>query len=247
MSSTEYYDGKMMEGNIILHSHLSNFFKFDSIVIKGDSKVKGDIIGYNINTPVPISIKHGSQKNTQVHLPTLHSFSKSTDMPEEITAMLEKWLGVTNQNTFISWLNGKSPTKNQQKYKRLYATDIPNWEIVVQWFNNNKEKITKLLIQSMNSSDIPAKYLVWVFKNNKNFQVIDVDKLVDWIVKECKWETGPRNNGSTLRCVNTEGKPIFHMQMKGSGGYNGEYNHNPQFHIHTHWSPTVIIHKGTLE
>lgn len=245
MSSQEYYDGKLMEANLILHSHLTHVLKFDNIDVRGESTTKGDIIGRRDNEEIPVSIKHGSQKNTQVHLPTLKSFAKAMSIPYDITLLLEQWLGVTNQSQFESWLNGKTPTASQKKYKRLFAKDIPDWQNVVDWFNNNNKKVAELLIQAMNGEN-PAKYLVWVNKNTDVYQVIDIPKLIAWIVTDCKWVTGSRNNGSTLRCENTNGKPIFHLQMKGSGGAPGEYNHNPQFHIHTYWPASVIVYEGKL-
>ena len=115
MSSQEYYDGKLMEANLILHSHLTHVLKFDNIDVRGESTTKGDIIGHRDNEEIPISIKHGSQKNTQVHLPTLRSFAKAMDIPSDITSLLEQWLGVTNQSQFESWLSGKTPTASQKK------------------------------------------------------------------------------------------------------------------------------------
>ena len=245
MSSQEYYDGRLMESNVVLHSHLKNLLQFDSIEVRGGVATKGDVIGIKNNIEEPISIKHGSQKNTQVHLPTLRSFAKATNMPVNISSKLEQWLGVTDQSKFNSWLSGKIPTIPQKKYKRLFATDIPNWESVVDWFNTNNKEIAELLIQAMNHEN-PVKYLVWVYKNKNKFQVIDVPLLIDWITRDCKWVTGSRNNGSTLRCEGPNGKPIFHLQMKGSGGSPGEYNHNPQFHIHINWPDSVIIHQDKL-
>lgn len=245
MASKEYYDGKLMESNVVLHSHLKHVLKFDNIEVRGETTTKGDVVGHRGNIEVPISIKHGSQKNTQVHLPTLRSFAKAMNTPADVTALLEQWLGVTDQAQFQSWLNGKTPTKAQQKYKRLFADDIPNWGDVLSWFNANNTQIAKLLVQAMNG-EVPAECLVWVNKNKNTFQVVDISLLIDWITKECKWVTGSRNNGSTLRCEDSNGKPIFHLQMKGSGGTNGEYNHNPQFHIHTHWPDSVILHQGSL-
>jgi hypothetical protein len=212
--------------------------------VRGENTTKGDVVGITGDKKTPISIKHGSQKNTQVHLPTLNSFSKSMNMPVAIQNMLHKWLGVTSQTEFQSWFSNKVPTKNQQKYKRLFAEDIPDWVDVVKWFNDNNRALAELLIQAMNGEN-PAEYLVWVNKTKKTFQVIDIEKLVDWIESDCTWVTGPRNGGSTLRCE-CNGKPIFHLQMKGSGGVGDEYNHNPQFHIHTYWPTNAIVHQGTL-
>jgi hypothetical protein len=250
MSSKTYYDGKDMESNVTLHTRLIETMNFDTIEIRGEVTTKGDVVGISGNIEVPVSIKHGSQKNTQVHLPTLRSFSKALNVPSEVTMMLEQWLGVHSYSQFESWLKGKTPTAPQKKYKRLFATDIAHWDNVVRWFNDNNKKIAELLIQAMNGEN-PAKYLVWVNKDKNTFQVIDIPKLIEWISTECKWVTGPRNNGSTLRCENSDGKPIFHLQMKGNkikenGVFEGEYNHNPQFHIHTHWPESVIFYQGTL-
>lgn len=244
MAGKEYYEGRLMEANTVLHSNLISCLNLDSIEVQGGNTTKGDLVGTNNGEKFPISVKYGSQKNTQVHLPTLKSFALEMNMPDEIQHLMYKWLGVTSTTEFDSWLNGLPPTKSQKKYKRLFATDIPEWHKVVNWFNENKTKLAKLLIQSMNDEH-PAKYLVWINKKTNQFQVIDTDILIDWISKECTWVTGPRNNGSTLRCEYDE-KPIFHLQMKGSGGTDGEYNHNPQFHIHTNWPKNSILHEGIL-
>jgi hypothetical protein len=244
MSSQTYYDGKNMESNVTLHTRLIETLNFDKIEVRGGVTTKGDVVGISGNIEVPVSIKHGSQKNTQVHLPTLKSFAKAMSMPTDIAVMLEQWLGVTSQSQFEGWLNGKTPTALQQKYKRLFAIDISNWDNVVCWFNYNNKKIAELLIQAMNNEN-PAKYLVWVKKNKNTFQVIDIPKLIECISSECKWVTGPTRGGSTLRCE-YNGKPLLSLQMKGSGGTNGEYNHNPQFHIHTHWPESVIFYQGKL-
>ena len=245
MAGKEYYEGRDMESNVILHTHLIECLKFETIEVRGENSTKGDVVGVVAGVETPISIKHGSQKNTQVHLPTLRSFAKAMNTPNSITAMLEQWLGVVNQTQFDGWLNGKTPTRLQKKYKRLFAEDIPNWNNVVKWFNDNRKTLAELLIQAMNGEK-PAKYLVWVNKQKKSYQVVDIQTLVDWIATDCVWVTGPRNGGSTLRCE-YKGKPIFHLQMKGSGGVGDEYNHNPQFHIHTHWPEKAIIHQGVLE
>jgi hypothetical protein len=244
MAGKEYYEGKEMESNVVLHTHLIEFLNFDNIEVRGENSTKGDVVGITSDGETPISIKHGSQKNTQVHLPTLRSFAKAMNTPDNVTKMLEQWLGVTDQTQFESWFTGKQPTKLQQKYKRLFAEDIPGWENVVKWFNENRKTLAELLIQAMNGEK-PAKYLVWVNKKKKSYQVIDIQTLVDWIDSDCVWITGPRNGGSTLRCEHN-GKPIFHLQMKGSGGVGDEYNHNPQFHIHTYWPEKAIIHQGLL-
>lgn len=244
MPSKEYYEGRLMEGNVALHSSMMSFLNLTDIEVRGENNTKGDIVGKIGDREIPISIKHGSQKNTQVHLPTLRSFAHNMKMPENVYTLMEKWLGVSSRVTFDGWLNGKAPTRMQQKYKRLFAEDLDGWSNVVAWFNSNNRKIAELLIQSMNDEN-PAEYLIWVDKKKKTFQLIDVKKLINWIETSCVWVTGPRNGGSTLRCEHN-GKPIFHLQMKGSGGTDGEYNHNPQFHIHTNWPDEAVVHHGSL-
>jgi hypothetical protein len=245
MSSKEYYEGKLMEENTVLHAHLIKILNLDSINVRGETTTKGDVVGIRGDIVIPVSVKNGSIRNTQVHLPTLSSFIKSMSVPSEISSMLEQWLGTTSQSQFKSWLGGKTPTASQQKYKRLFAADISGWSNVVQWFNDNKPALSKLLIRSLNDEK-PAEYLVWVNKNKNRFQVINIEILSNWINTQCSWVTGPRNNGSTLRCEDKNGKPIFHLQMKGSGGTNGEYNHCPQFHIHTYWPQDAVVYEGSL-
>ena len=246
MAKKEFDDGKSMESSKSLLLQLKNVFELDDIKTDGGVHTKGDVVGYKNGIALPMSIKFSNQKNTQVHLPTLKSFARSTGMPLDIRDALEKWLGVSNQLQFESWLNGNPATPFEWKYKRLCANRIPEWKNVIDWFNTNNKKIAELLILAMRNQT-PAKYLVWVYKKKYVYKVIDTQKLIEWIESDCKWVTGKRDGGTTIRCENMKGKPIFHLQMKGSGGIGDEYNHSPQFHIYTNWPSNSVVHTGTIE
>ena len=246
MPSQEYHDGKSMEHNTVLFDLLADIFHFDSVTTNGSTSSKADIVCTANGTIVPVSVKYGSQVNTQVHLTTLASFRLATSMPDDVFDLMNRWLGTTSQAVFESWVNTTQPVKKlQQKYKRLFADDLdPDWKLVIDWFNSNSKAIAKLLIQALRD-EIPVKYLVWINKKTRQVDIIDTEKLIDWIEKKCKWATGPKNGGSTIRCEQND-VAIFHLQMKGSGGTRGEYNHNPQFHLHRNWPSDAIVYSGKL-
>lgn len=246
MPKKEYDEGRNMEHNEVLHEYLRNLFEFSEIRVEGNNRTKGDIVGESNDGNIKMTLKLGSQKNTQVHLPTLKSFANDSKMPDNVYDKLYKFFGTPDINIFQSWISDANASPKEKKYKRLLAPSIPDWEEVLIWFNNNKNLISKILISRIDN-ECPAKYLIWINKKKGGIQIIDVEKLINYIDNECTWVTGVRGGGSTLRCINKEDKPIFHCQMKGTGGIGDEYNHNPQFHIHTYWPDSVVIHKNNTQ
>ncbi|NDB82916.1 MAG: hypothetical protein EB127_09285 [Alphaproteobacteria bacterium] len=243
MSKKEYDEGKRMEDNSVLHAYLQQIFNFDKVSAHGHNRTKGDILGHKDGKTIKLTLKLGSQRNTQVHLPTLNSFAQDIGMPDDVHNTMHKWLGTVSFTEFESWLVEHNASSKERKYKRLLAPSLKDWNKVISWFNQNSEKIAKLLISSIDGED-PATYLIWINKKKGTIQILDIEKLIHYISTKCNWETGPGGGGSTIRCVTEHGKPIFHLQMKGSGGTNGEYNHNPQFHIHINWPESVVIHNN---
>lgn len=245
MPSKEYYEGKLMEHNKILHAQLTSILLLDSIDMPESLIDKGDIIAYRGSVVIPISIKYTSVSHTQVHLSTLSRFAKTMNMSYNILELMEQWLGIHDEIKFNELMRNTNLSESSVKYRRLYANDIPSWHTVIDWFNLNRKSLAELLIQSMHN-EFPAKFLVWINKTKDEFHILDIDKLVNYISQDCKWVTGSMNNGSTIRCVNSEDKSIFHLQMKGSGGKDGGYDHRPQFHIHSNWPSTAVVHSSKL-
>lgn len=247
MASEQYWEGRLLESNITLHNELITALKFDKVEVDGGSDTKGDIIGITGNDRVHVSVKYASGGNTQVHLPTLNSLAKSLNMPTLIKDKLDMFLGTTDLAQFQTWSQGIAVTAEEVKYKRLLSKHIADWHLVEQWFNDNKRTIAVLLLQSLDNKDL-APWLVWANKKKGGLQVVDVNMLVDWIVKECTWVTMPK--GTVMRCALPSlkegkiGKPIFFMQMKNSGGTHGEYNHSPQFHLNKNWPKEFIVHEN---
>lgn len=242
MSKKEFDDGIEMEKNFLLYEELKQKLSLDKIIPKGGSRGKADAVGMIGGKEIPLSIKYVFGKNTQVHLTTLDSFSVKTNMPKIVFDKLDLFFGTENRYKFNTLLGGNKPTEFQEKYKRLTANCIPDFSSVENWFNENNEIISTLLMESINNHN-PVKYLVWIEKNTGKLVVVDVGLLKSYIKNNCRWVTGLKNGGSTMRCINSEKKPIFHLQMKTSGGKNGEYNHNPQFHIHSNWPKFVLIYE----
>jgi len=238
MPSKEYYEGRDMENNLSLQNQLKNIFLFDDVFSDGSNSTKTDIYGVKGNEKFSVSVKNVSGPNTQVHLTTLKKLSKALSIPETVATKLKYWLG--DEDEFDSWLK-EGLSSYEKNHKRISSHNIEEWSTVENWFNANKTNISRLLIEGDKIDK--TKYLIWSNKKTKKFEVIDVSKLIEFIDNECVWITQP--NGTVLRCVNQNNKPIFHLQMKGNR-QNGGYNHTPQFHIHSYWPKDIILSDGFI-
>jgi hypothetical protein len=247
MGSAEYWQGRDLEKNQALHEECKNIFQFDQVEADGGTGTKGDIIGFRGEDRIHVSVKYASGANTQVHLSTLDSTSRSLNMPIEIKDRLDRFLGTNDLAQWNSWSQGIALNADELKYRRINSFHIDGWSEVEQWFNSNARSVAQLLLQSLNNEH-PAPYMIWANKKKGGYQALDVNRLVDWIVAECRWITMPK--GTVLRCVcpleegRKRQKPIFWLQMKNSGGPPDGYNHAPQFHLVSNWPKEFIIHEN---
>ena len=251
MPSEHYHAGRLMESNEQLHEYLRQTFGFERISVDGSTKTKGDAFGHlpAVEQPVTISIKHPSGKNTQVHLPTLASWRDTIAMPDLVFDSLYKWLGTTDHKEFDLWTQAVEVSAREIKYQRLGSYHLTFWPLVVEWLNltTQDRSLPQLLLQSINGNH-PVKYLVWIQKKTGVFDIVDVDAFVTWIAQYGSWINSTNQQGHyyNLWCVGPEGKKIFSMQMKGSGGKQGGYDHNPQFHLYPFWPDEFVLHRGQL-
>lgn len=243
MPSNQYYEGRNFEQNTTLFEALQKFFKFNTITSNGSTTTKSDIIGHYNNKSVHISLKYASGANTQVHLPTLQSLAVQLELPESVYNKLDKFLGTNDQTQWQKWRKDFKPNLTETRYQRLLSSSINDWNEVITWFNLNKRTVSKLLLQRLDSKNA-VEYLIWAVKNKGSFQVIDVNKLIDYIDENCDWVTMPK--GTVIRCQRRDNKkPIFFMQMKNSGGPPGGYNHTPQFHLCSNWPKDLVVYEKT--
>lgn len=242
MPSLEYYEGREMESNNLLHKKLVHIFELDSIQVDGSSGTKIDISSKKNFKKINFSVKNVSSKNTQIHLTTIKKFCNNFDATGEIREILNKWLGNEDVHIFRQWSKELKLSQYEVKHQRLKSCNIDNWAKVQDWFNilNNKKILPNLLIQGSDK----INYLIWINKKQKTVKIVDVKKLIDFVSSKCKWLTMP--SGTTLRCVTPENKPIMWLQMKGNKTSNG-YNHSPQFHIVENWPKDIIKHEFSLE
>ena len=246
MGSEEYYAGRLMESNPFLHRKLVSILGYDDIFVDGSTGTKTDIIAVKNEVVHHNSIKNASGKNTQVHLTTLSKIAEVLSMPESIKNTLNMWLGTPDSNLFATWIENKNISSYEKNHNRLCSGNLENWQEVEDWFNkiSSNQTLPKLLIQGLNVEN-PIKYLIWVNKKTKSFQVVDVNKLIEWIANDCNWITMP--DQTVLRCVTPDYKPILWLQMKGNKDKKkGGYNHAPQFHIVEHWPKEFIVHEGSI-
>ena len=251
MPSEHYHQGRLMESNQQLHDYLQSTFGFERISVDGSTKTKGDAFGHlpAVEQPVTISIKNPSGKNTQVHLPTLSSWREAIAMPDMVYDTLNKWLGTTKADEFALWSQAVEVTAREQKYQRLGSYHLTFWPTVLEYLDSitQSKQLPVWLLQSINGNH-PVKYLVWIQKKTRKLEIVDVDQFVDWIAANGRWINSANRLGHhyNLWCVGPDGQKIFSMQMKGSGGREGGYDHNPQFHLYPFWPRQFVLHEHTL-
>lgn len=243
MPSNQYYQGRLFEQNTILLEQVQDLFDLDNIGSDGSTTTKSDIIGYKNTQAIHFSLKYASGGNTQVHLPTLRSLADQLELPNSIYNKLDRFLGTNDLKQWQSWCQNKTTSKTENKYQRLTSHSIADWQEVINWFNQNTRKVARLLLQRLDSKN-PVQYLIWAVKNRGSFQVIDVNKFIDYIETSCEWITMPQ--GTVIRCQRRDiKKPVFFMQMKNSGGPPGGYNHSPQFHLCSNWPRDLVVYEKT--
>jgi hypothetical protein len=244
MPSIEYYEGRDMEKNEVLHKILTETFGFEEVDSDGASTTKTDIFGVKSGKKTFFSVKNVSGKNTQVHLTTLKKLGSDLAIHTDTLSKLEMWLGDNSDSTFNKWSEGKLLTTYEFDHNRLKNNNIDGWTSVETWINtvNQNQKLPRLLIQSLNDGD-KSEYLVWVNKKTKKVKILKTEQLIDYISNQCKWIT--MKSGTTLRCVTPNNKPILWLQMKGNRTDDG-YNHAPQFHIVENWPEDFVLHEFSV-
>jgi len=105
MASKEYYEGRDMEKNSVLHSYLKKTHGYDSVKSDGKNSTKGDIIAEKNGEKISHSLKCVSGKNTQVHLTTIKKLSSDLNIPNDVNSSLVVWLGSNDDVEFNSWSN----------------------------------------------------------------------------------------------------------------------------------------------
>lgn len=247
MPSKEYWQGRNLESDTEFKTLLCRVLQLDSVDTHGHTRTKADLMGQCGTRTVPISVKYASLANTQVHLPTLQSFSQQLNMPQSVREKLEKFFGTNDHVQWQSWSQGLDIDSCEIKYQRLKNSHIKEWSEVESWFNQANRDIAQLLLCGMDHTPL-VRYLIWINKRTCQWEIIDLSLFVDWIAANCVWVTQPQ--GTVLRCViksdlNVRPRAIFFVQMKNSGVSVG-YNHNPQFHLLRNWPREFIVCQGQL-
>jgi hypothetical protein len=243
MGSEEYYQGRLMESNDRLHNEIRLRLKFDSIKVDGSTRTKGDTFGGLAGELIPISIKNASGMNTQVHITSINKLREELGMDDVVYDIFNRFLGTNDTELFNKWRQNIDLDSYELGHKRLKCYNIACSERLVVWANdvNTRGLLPKLLIQSIDSEN-PVQYMVWINKKKGGYQIVDVNKLVNYISKECIWRFTP--GGTVLECVDNLNNKILWLQMKGNKEKAG-YNHAPQFHIASVWPREFIIYEDS--
>jgi len=247
MPSKQYYEGRLMESNPVLHQHLVSLMNYDDIFVDGSTGTKTDIFGLKNGAYQHISVKNASGKNTQVHLTTLSKMSQDLNIPDNVKDKLNMWLGTQDTALFQQWAMGKKLSAYERSHNRLYSDNVANWHQVENWINavtKDSTTLPRLLLQGKNPNN-PVEFMLWINKKTGNFQLVDVNNLIEWIASDCHWVTTKRK--TVLKCLNPDNQAILWLQMKGNKDkVNGGYNHAPQFHIVENWPKEFVVNAGTI-
>lgn len=241
MAAQEKADGHAAEKSKILHKLLKTQFSLDVVEAQGSNLTKTDIIGYRKEDTTRFSLKFASGKNTQIWLPTLRSMVSHVPVLAKHQDKLDQWLGTTDTKLFEERRAGKLLGRQEIDKQRIYSDKIDNWDSVLQSFNEatSDKSLLKNMLQA--KGDEPnVDYLIWANKKQGGIQILDMNKLVEYIATQCVWQN-PAKGFTTLWCVDTiTNKKIFHLQRKGSG--EGAQAYAPMFHIFNNWPTSAIVY-----
>ena len=183
--------------------------------VDGGNRTKVDILGVdNDNT---FSLKSVSGKNTQCHLTTVDKWCEYFNIQPGLRLWFDLFFGVA----------GHDVSDGQNRQHRMTATDISDDlnKLAMDWFNTNRMAIFDVIVRS-GMYNTPVDYVIWHNKIKNTTDAIDVNDIAE-MVYNGEWQL----NETTLQFV-SNGKKLFHLQMKGSGKKFTAGYHGLMFHLH---------------
>ena len=99
-------------------------------------------------------------------------------------------------------------------------------DIAVKWFNDNKLEIFDIIVRR-GLYNTPIDYQIWHHKPTDGIEIHSIDEL-EKLVYNGNWVM----NETTLWFIDSNGKKLFHLQMKGSGKKYVSGYHAMMFHIY---------------
>lgn len=168
---------------------------------RGGSRTKIDGVGRKDGKKW--SIKNTKSRSTQVHLTTQKSFSEVFNLDE-------------NQREFVSKFFGNIgfTDKHRQRYKMNEISPLAV-QSFKNFLENNKDKFIKYVVSGVDNIDYVAY----------NDYVLSFEEIMN-ICNNAHWVY----NNTAIHLKNSDGKTLFHIQMKGSG--KGTTYHGVLCHIH---------------
>jgi hypothetical protein len=237
MSAQDRTDGLNCEKNQAVHDIIRSLTGCNEVIAEGRGKIKSDI---TTDTGVGVSLKYARGRSTQVYITTLKALSEKIEMSEDVHYNLERFFGTTDKDKRSQWKEDFNLGPVEIKRGRVHSNNLPSFDCVVDWLNDNLKLICDYTIRAIDKKDIPVDFLMWADKKTGDVKVVDAELLVSSIVDRYRWSY----NNTVLHCKDTvTGEKIFHLQMKGSGKGNGK--HAPQFHIHNRWPKDTIVLETT--
>ena len=170
-------------------------------IVDGRSQTKRDII--NEEKSVYYGLKSVTSNHTHCHISVVHKWCEHFNITGELKEWYDLFFGIPHEDVS----NGTS------KQHRLIKSQIDSHlnDIAVKWFNDNKLEIFDIIVRR-GLYNTPIDYQIWHHKPTDGIEIHSIDEL-EKLVYNGNWVM----NETTLWFIDSNGKKLFHLQMKGSG------------------------------
>ena len=185
-------------------------------VVDGRSQTKRDII--NEEKSVYYGLKSVTSNHTHCHISVVHKWCEHFNISGELKEWYDLFFGIPHEDVS----NGTS------RQHRLTKSQIDSHlnDIAVKWFNDNKLEIFDIIVRR-GLYNTPIDYQIWHHKPTDGIEIHSIDEL-EKLVYNGNWVM----NETTLWFIDSNGKKLFHLQMKGSGKKYVSGYHAMMFHIY---------------
>ena len=148
----------------------------------------------------------------------MHKWCEHFNITGELKEWYDLFFGIPHEDVS----NGTS------RQHRLTKSQIDSHlnDIAVKWFNDNKLEIFDIIVRR-GLYNTPIDYQIWHHKPTDGIEIHSIDEL-EKLVYNGNWVM----NETTLWFIDSNGKKLFHLQMKGSGKKYVSGYHAMMFHIY---------------
>jgi hypothetical protein len=228
--------GKVGQASIVYEKYITGIFSGQQLGTHLDhwgerkTSAKTDVTTKFLN----LSIKNpaGPATSTQIQVSSVDRFCRLLQPAGIIKTKIDQFCGnhgiFKNEHLFAHHCRNvwninpyKLDPEKELRRCRLLIPSIPESDWMVNWFQSNRRKILEFVFatgfNSTTNQATVASHILWSKKkNSKDFEIIEINSLIDSIVEKAVAKVRP--SGSVI-----ELGPIT-IQMKGSGKSSSAYH-----------------------